>query len=420
MMILGLMLSMVFTGAGSAFAAIARDDMPTLNIKKLAEFDRPSGASFLEGGTVTSSDYLMAFLNSSGNTQTTQNPILGLNVSTWQQSRTGSAALSHANDMCYVPGTGEVYVTPMDGDNPRVIVLNETDLSLNRTIQLSYNYHAIGYDTAQNCFAAIYATGSGTGRRLVCNILDSTLANVKKSFSISSNLTYQGAAAKDSKLYYSCWERGSTSTYEPVYDGVLQKNDNVIYVYDYSGNLLKTYLINPPAGYNKFEIETVSFLGNRMILQFNEVLSANGANKIGLYEVTGENKSANQIAAEAAQAEAARKADEEFQKQDVTWSKLARQKVKITSISKKKRSIKLKWKKMKLNSQKVTGYEVQVCRSKSFMGNTLKTMKVTKVKCKVAGLQRKKKYYVRVRAYKTIGNYTWYSRWSKTKKVRTK
>ncbi len=413
--ILALLLSTVFARSGTVLAAIARDDMPTLNMKKLAEFDRPSGAGFLEGGTVTSSEYLMTFMNGTGNSQTSQNPVYALNVSTWKQTRSGSAALSHANDMCYVPKRREIYVTPMDEDNPRIIVLDESKLSVKKVISMPVNYHAIGYDSEQDCFAAVCASGKGTARALTCHILNSTLGQVMKSFPIHSNLTYQGLSVHDSKVYYSCWERGSTSTYEPVYDGVLKKNDNVIYVYDYSGNMQNAYLITPPDGFSKFEIETVSFLGNRMILQFNEVVSDSKANRLAIYEVTGENPSANQIAKEKAQKKAAQ--EQELNK---IWSGLARMKPAFSYVKKYKGAIKLKWKKLKVSSQKVTGYEVQVCRSKSFKGSTLQTMKTTRIKCKIKGLARKKKYYVRVRAYKTIDGRTWYSKWSKKVRVRTK
>ncbi len=416
LVMLALIVSTLSAGAGSVFAAIARDDMPTLNMKKLAEFDRPSGAGFLEGGTVTSSEYLMTFLSGTDNLQNSKNPIYALNVSTWKQNRSGSVPLSHANDMCYVPKSREIYVTPMDSDDPRIIVLDESNLSVKRVIRMSANYHAIGYDSAQDCFAAVYASESGTARALTCDILDSTLGKVKKSFSISSNLTYQGLGVHDSKVYYTCWERGSTSAYEPVYDGILKKNDNVIYVYDYSGTLQKAYLISPPDGYSKFEIETVSFLGNRMILQFNEVVSSSKANKIAIYEVTGENKSVNQTAKE----EQERKKALQEKKREETWSELTRMKTAFSYVKSKKTAIKLKWKKLKVSSQKVTGYEVQVCRSKSFKGSTLQTMKMTGIKCKVKGLARKKKYYVRVRAYKTIDGKTWYSKWSKKVRVRTK
>ena len=57
------------------------------------------------------------------------------------------------------------------------------------------------------------------------------------------------------------------------YDDLLEVNDNVVYVYDYEGNLVDAMLIRMPEGYNTFEIEAVSFLGDRMILTFNENLA---------------------------------------------------------------------------------------------------------------------------------------------------
>uniref|UniRef100_UPI003FED4A97 fibronectin type III domain-containing protein n=1 Tax=Eubacterium sp. TaxID=142586 RepID=UPI003FED4A97 len=83
----------------------------------------------------------------------------------------------------------------------------------------------------------------------------------------------------------------------------------------------------------------------------------------------------------------------------------------------------VKWKKQ---ATQTTGYQVQVATNKKFKKNkktvTIKKQKTTKTTVKK--LKAKKKYYVRVRAYKTVKingkSIRIYSGWSKTKTVTTK
>ena len=101
-------------------------------------------------------------------------------------------------------------------------------------------------------------------------------------------------------------------------------------------------------------------------------------------------------------------------------------KPKATSISSLKAGSKkftVKWKKQ---ATQTTGYQVQVATNKKFKKNkktvTIKKQKTTKTTVKK--LKAKKKYYVRVRAYKTVKingkSIRIYSGWSKTKTVTTK
>ena len=83
-----------------------------------------------------------------------------------------------------------------------------------------------------------------------------------------------------------------------------------------------------------------------------------------------------------------------------------------------------KWKKQ---SAQTSGYEIQYSTSSKFTKKTTGTTTVKKsgtTSSKVNKLKAKKKYYVRVRTFKTvkIGGKTTklYSGWSKAKSVRTK
>ncbi len=80
----------------------------------------------------------------------------------------------------------------------------------------------------------------------------------------------------------------------------------------------------------------------------------------------------------------------------------------------KKRKISLKFKKV----AGANGYEVMYSDSKKFDGYWLKNTKKTKITLKK--LDRKTKYYIKVRAYKLVNKNRLYGDWSKKKKVKVK
>ena len=100
---------------------------------------------------------------------------------------------------------------------------------------------------------------------------------------------------------------------------------------------------------------------------------------------------------------------------------------KQTSISKltaTKKGFEVKWKKQ---SSQTTGYQIQYSTKKNFKGSTTKNVTVNKNKTvtkSISKLSANKKYYVRIRTYKTLkvnGKSTKiYSDWSKAKTVKTK
>ena len=86
----------------------------------------------------------------------------------------------------------------------------------------------------------------------------------------------------------------------------------------------------------------------------------------------------------------------------------------------KSKGLTVKWKKQ---AKYTTGYQVQCSTNKKFTKKTTVTKKVKKnstTKLTVNKLKPKKKYYVRVRAYKTVKKKDYCSRWSKVKSVTTK
>lgn len=91
---------------------------------------------------------------------------------------------------------------------------------------------------------------------------------------------------------------------------------------------------------------------------------------------------------------------------------------KIKKVKAAKKAVSVEWKKV----SGVKGYQIQVATDKKFKKNkktaTVKKQKTTKITIKK--LKAKKKYYVRIRTYKTVNGKKVYSSWSKVKTVKTK
>lgn len=91
----------------------------------------------------------------------------------------------------------------------------------------------------------------------------------------------------------------------------------------------------------------------------------------------------------------------------------------VQKLTKGKKMMKVTW---KAQNTQVSGYRIQYSTSSKFKKDThIKTVKSYKTKSlKVKKLKAKKKYYVRIQTYKTVGGIKYYSGWSKTKSVKTK
>lgn len=93
-------------------------------------------------------------------------------------------------------------------------------------------------------------------------------------------------------------------------------------------------------------------------------------------------------------------------------------KVKLTGVKNYKgKKLKAYWKK----NTKVTGYQVQYSTSSKFKSAKTVTVKGYKSTSKtITKLTKNKKYYVRVRTYKTVGKVNYYSGWSNVKSITIK
>lgn len=88
----------------------------------------------------------------------------------------------------------------------------------------------------------------------------------------------------------------------------------------------------------------------------------------------------------------------------------------ISSVTASDNGFTVKWKKVK----NVTGYKIQYSTASSFKNaKTVTVNKAGTTSKKVTGLKSKKKYYVRVRTYKTVKKKNTYSSYTKSKAVTT-
>ena len=81
------------------------------------------------------------------------------------------------------------------------------------------------------------------------------------------------------------------------------------------------------------------------------------------------------------------------------------------------KKLKVSWK----TQTGVSGYQIQYGTKSNFKGAKTKLVSgSSKKSVTLTGLSKKKTYYVRIRAYKTISGKKYYGSWSSKKKIKTK
>ena len=91
----------------------------------------------------------------------------------------------------------------------------------------------------------------------------------------------------------------------------------------------------------------------------------------------------------------------------------------LSGVTAKSKGFTVKWNKQTMQT---SGYQIQYAADSKFTKNA-KTVTVSKnstASKKISKLTGKKKYYVRIRTYKTVNGTKYYSSWSSSKKVTTK
>ena len=102
---------------------------------------------------------------------------------------------------------------------------------------------------------------------------------------------------------------------------------------------------------------------------------------------------------------------------DIIYTATLPDKVTISSVKSGSKKMTVKWKKVSA----CTGYEIQYSTSSKFKSSKTKTVRVDgrkTVSKTIKKLKRGTKYYVRIRAYKTVNGKRYYGSYSKTKYIR--
>lgn len=110
-------------------------------------------------------------------------------------------------------------------------------------------------------------------------------------------------------------------------------------------------------------------------------------------------------------------AQETTTKKIITTTKTVKVPIAKVNSAKKKKSAKIA--KISLKKlKKVSGYQIQISRTKKFKTKNVITKYSKKASFTVKKLQAKKKYYVRARAYVSVGKKKIFGNWSATKQVK--
>jgi len=92
-------------------------------------------------------------------------------------------------------------------------------------------------------------------------------------------------------------------------------------------------------------------------------------------------------------------------------------KASIKSLSSRSKGFYVKWSKV---SKQISGYQIQYSTSSDFSSGSKTVNASWKSVSKTISKLSRKKYYVRVRVYKTVNGVKYYSDWSSVKSVKTK
>ncbi len=120
----------------------------------------------------------------------------------------------------------------------------------------------------------------------------------------------------------------------------------------------------------------------------------------------------NELNAKQEELDAKQKELNEAKKQQVNVKKVTQKK----PASKKKKQLQISWK----AETGASGYEVQYALKKNMKNAVTKTVSAGKTKLTVKKLKSKKKYFIRVRAYKKVGSMTVYGAYSKVNSVKVR
>lgn len=250
-----------------------------------------------------------------------------------------------------------------------------------------------------------------------------TIAKIKAVSLSSSSYTYDGSAKKPGVTVTDAnGAKIASSNYSVAYSNNVKKGTATVTVTfkgNYSGTVKKTFKINP-AKVSNVKLSSTSYTYNGKTKTPSVTVKDSKGRKL-------KNGTDYTVKYSSGKKNVGRYAVKVTFKGNYTGSKtvyyyIVPKSTSISKVSALKKGFKLSWKKQKTQT---TGYQIQYSTSSKF--KKAKTVNVSKNKTtskSVKKLSSKKKYYVRVRTYKTVKidgkTKKVYSSWSKTKTVKTK
>lgn len=250
-----------------------------------------------------------------------------------------------------------------------------------------------------------------------------TIAKIKAVSLSSSSYTYDGSAKKPGVTVTDAnGAKIASSNYSVAYSNNVKKGTATVTVTfkgNYSGTVKRTFKINP-AKVSNVKLSSTSYTYNGKTKTPSVTVKDSKGRKL-------KNGTDYTVKYSSGRKNVGRYAVKVTFKGNYTGSKtvyyyIVPKSTSISKVSALKKGFKLSWKKQKTQT---TGYQIQYSTSSKF--KKAKTVNVSKNKTtskSVKKLSSKKKYYVRVRTYKTVKidgkTKKVYSSWSKTKKVKTK
>ena len=308
-------------------------------------------------------------------------------------SRDGSCTGNYSFKLGYT-SANESFAETGTGTNNTINTADNISLNTKYNGQIAINDEKDFYKFTLNSSTKLYFTATANMRWIYCHIYDRNGNEVWSRNPLWNSVTEKINTSETINLsagtYYFVFER----------DGSYTGN----YSFNIATSYPKTILLSSTSytydGKVKKPSVTVKGSDGKVISSSNYTVSyASGRKNVGTYKVSVRFKG----------------------NYSGTLSKTFRINPKTTSLSKltaKSKGFTVNWKKQ---TEQVSGYQIQYSTSKSFSGQTTKTIaRNATTSATYKGLKAKKKYYVRIRTYKNVSGTKYYSLWASAKTVTTK
>ena len=291
---------------------------------------------------------------------------------------------------------------------------------------------------AKRCYLKLYGVyftfGSVEGDKLKVEYKDGTkkiytyqYKNFKDFYDENGNLIESPITIDDAQFYNKPWKINKNNTLTVNYLGVeynisyklIEDEHRFETIIDKSGNIIKKCMF---CGYikSKFpstvKLSSKSFKYNGKVQKPNVIIKDGKGKTINKsnYTITYSNINSNKVG----EYKVTVKFKNKYKGKKVLTYTIKPTGVKINKLTSSKKEINIKWNK---NINQTTGYEIEYSTNEFFETNS----KIVTINNKITSktlkkLKSNKKYYIRIRTYKTVNNKKYYSSWSKVSNIKTK